>query len=58
MAPKMGLIDEDGGEDYEGTFKINKNNNGSSAFRLPTDNRRFDSLLDTTNLALEWMLDK
>jgi hypothetical protein len=21
MAPKLGLIDEDGGEDYDGTFK-------------------------------------
>ena len=24
MAPKMDLIDEDGGEDYEGTFKAYK----------------------------------
>jgi hypothetical protein len=50
MAPKLGHIDEDGGEDYEGTFKAYK---GANAFKLPTDMRRYDSLLDGTNLALD-----
>ena len=51
MAPKMGLINEDGSEDFEGTFKAYKGNN--QAFQLPSDIRRYDSLLDGTSLALD-----
>ena len=49
MVPRMGQIYEDGGEDIEGTFKMAK----GSKIQLPNDHRRLDSLLDTTNLALE-----
>lgn len=47
MAPKMGQIYEDGGEDYEGTYK--------RPYQQPlitSSANRLDSLLDTTNLAL------
>ena len=56
MAPKLGHIDEDRGEDYEGTFKdIRKQGGGGGGFgiQMPSDIRRYDSLLDTTNLALD-----
>jgi hypothetical protein len=53
MAPKMGHIDEDGAEDFDGTFKEYKGNKNNDAFRLPSDIRRYDSLLDATNLALD-----
>lgn len=59
MAPKLGHIDEDGGEDFEGTFKAYKPKNNTEemynndAFKLPTDIRRYDSFLDNTNLALD-----
>ena len=49
----MGLINEDNQEDYEGTFKAYKENN---AFRISIDNdhvKRYDSLLDGTDLALD-----
>lgn len=54
MVPKMGQIYEDGSEDYDGTFKMAK----GAKIALPSDHRRLDSLLDTTNLALEWLSDK
>jgi hypothetical protein len=60
MAPKLGHIDEDGGEEFEGTFKAYKpknegfsSNPNNEGFKLPTDARRFDSFLDNTNLALD-----
>lgn len=55
IAPRMGLIDEDGGEDFEGTFKAYKGNisNENKAYQLPSDVRRYDSFLDHTNLALD-----
>jgi hypothetical protein len=53
----MGLINEDNSEDYEGTFKAYNNNN---AYRMSIDSssnnnnaRRYDSLLDGTDLALD-----
>lgn len=61
MAPKLGLINEDGGEDYEGTFKGNNNrfqsNNenkmGQNAYKIQQPEiRRYDSFLDSTNLEL------
>jgi hypothetical protein len=51
MAPKMGQIYEDGGEDYDGTIKVNKGDS-NNAFRLPSDMRNFDSMLDTSSLIL------
>eukprot|EP00347_Sterkiella_histriomuscorum_P020541 403337413 len=60
MAPKLGHIDEDGGEDFEGTFKAYKPKNQESnynskndAFKMPTDIRRYDSFLDNNDLALD-----
>ena len=47
MAPKMGQINEDHTEEYEGTYKAN------NAFKLPSDIRKYDSLLDTASLALD-----
>ncbi|CDW82483.1 UNKNOWN [Stylonychia lemnae] len=57
MAPKLGLINEDGGEEFEGTFKAykggnNENLSNGNAFKMPSDIRRYDSFLDTTNLEL------
>ena len=59
MAPKMGQIYEDGSEDFDGTFKVHKMDQqfkgfgGGGGLQLPNDIRKLDSLLDTTNLALE-----
>ena len=54
MAPKMGLIDEDHGEDFDGTFKEYRGNNQNNrGIELPSAVRRYDSFLDNTNLALE-----
>ena len=50
MAPKMGLINEDHNEEYEGTFKAY---GGGKGVQLPTQVRRYDSFLDGTDLALD-----
>jgi hypothetical protein len=47
MAPKMDQIYEDRGEDFDATYKVKSYNPQNSS-----DMRRFDSMPDTTNLAL------
>lgn len=48
MVPKMGQIQEDHTEEF-GTYKANNN----AAFKLPSDIRKYDSLLDSASLALD-----
>ena len=38
MAPKMGLINEDGGEDFDATFKVNK----AGGVKMSNDVNRYD----------------
>lgn len=55
MTPKLGLINEDGGEDFDGTFKEYKGNgnNNNNGIKMPNDYRRYDSLLDSASFVMD-----